>query len=142
MNEGHSTRTQTDSLRYKIKLGYQILKQLRFKKLRSLYILLFLFVLAGSALAQQSPAAVDDAKQNALRASGLEALYNLDYEKAQREFKELDRLYPTSPAGPQLLAARVWIKTLYESRRLQASLYSSESFYSSGDDKADPKMIT
>jgi len=110
--------------------------------LRSLYILLFLFVLAGRVMAQQSPAAVDDAKLNALRASGLEALYNLDYEKALREFKELDRLYPTSPAGPQLLAARLWIKTLYESRRLQASLYSSEGFYSSGDDKVDPKIIT
>jgi len=99
------------------------------------------FVLAGSVLGQQSPTAVDDAKQNALRASGLEALYNLDYDKAQREFKELDRLYPTSPAGPQLLAARVWIKTLYESRRLQASLYSSQGFYSSGDDKVDPKTV-
>lgn len=109
--------------------------------MKSLYILLFLFVLAGSVLGQQSPASVDDAKQNALRASGLEALYNLDYDKAQREFKELDRLYPTSPAGPQLLAARVWIKTLYESRRLQASLYSSEGFYSSGDDKVDPKTV-
>jgi len=40
-----------------------------------------------------------------------------------------------------LLAARLWIKTLYESRRLQSSLYSSESFYSSGDDKVDPKII-
>jgi len=109
--------------------------------LRSLYILLFVFVLAGSVLGQQSPASVDDVKQNALRASGLEALYNLDYDKAQREFKELDRLYPTSPAGPQLLAARVWIKTLYESRRLQASLYSSQGFYSSGDDKVDPKTV-
>src|SRR6266536_5957956 len=45
-------------------------------------------------------------------------------------------------AGPQLLAARLWIKTLYESRRLQSSLYSSESFYSSGDDKVDPKIIS
>ena len=76
-----------------------------------------------------------------LRRNGIEALYNLDYDKAQKEFKEISRLYPTSPAGPQLLAARLWIKTLYESRRLQASLYSSEAFYSSGDDKVDPKII-
>jgi tetratricopeptide (TPR) repeat protein len=41
-----------------------------------------------------------------------------------------------------LLAARVWIKTLYESRRLQGSLYSSETFYTSGDDKVDPKIVT
>jgi tetratricopeptide (TPR) repeat protein len=78
----------------------------------------------------------------ALRKSGVEALYNLDYDKAQKDFKEIVKLYPNHPAGPQLLAARVWIKALYETRRLQSSLYSSESFYSSGDDKVDPKTIT
>lgn len=78
---------------------------------------------------------------DSLRRSGIEALYNLDYDKAERDFKEIARLYPNHPAGPQLLAARLWIKTLYESRRLQSSLYSSESFYSSGDDKVDPKII-
>lgn len=78
---------------------------------------------------------------DALRRSGLEALYNLDYEKAQKDFKDIIRLYPNHPAGPQLMAARIWIKTLYESRRLQSSLYSSESFYSSGDDKVDPKVV-
>ena len=57
-----------------------------------------------------------------LRRSGLEALYNLDYEKARREFSEFAKLDPSNPTGPQLLAARVWIKTLYESRRLQSSL--------------------
>ena len=78
----------------------------------------------------------------ALRKSGIEALYNLDYDKAQKDFKEIVKLYPSHPAGPQLLAARVWIKALYETRRLQSSLYSSENFYSSGDDKVDPKIIT
>jgi tetratricopeptide (TPR) repeat protein len=77
-----------------------------------------------------------------LRRSGLDALYNIDYDKAQRDFKEIVKLYPNHPGGYQLLAARVWIKTLYESRRLQASLYSSESFYSTGDDKVDPKIVT
>ena len=79
---------------------------------------------------------------DSLRRTGTEALYNLDYDKAQKDFKEIIRLYPNHPAGPQLMAARVWIKTLYESRRLQSSLYSSESFYSSGEDKVDPKVIT
>lgn len=78
----------------------------------------------------------------ALRKSGIEALYNLDYDKAQKDFKEIVKLYPNHPAGPNLLAARVWIKALYETRRLQSSLYSSENFYSSGDDKVDPKIIT
>ncbi|MFN2492127.1 MAG: tetratricopeptide repeat protein [Pyrinomonadaceae bacterium] len=81
------------------------------------------------------------AQFESVRRSGLEALRNLDYDQAQKDFKEIARLYPNHPAGPQLLAARLWIKTLYESRRLQSSLYSSESFYSSGDDKVDTKVV-
>lgn len=77
-----------------------------------------------------------------LRRSGLDALYNIDYDKAHRDFNEIVKLYPNHPGGYQLLAARLWIKTLYESRRLQVSLYSSESFYTNGDDKVDPKIVT
>ncbi|MEO7971627.1 MAG: hypothetical protein ABI698_10040 [bacterium] len=111
--------------------------------------LIFVFTIlitVATAVAAQTPssawiAETDRAKFDALRRSGLEALYNLDYDKAQKDFKEITLLYPTHAAGPQLLAARVWIKTLYETRRLQSSLYNSESFYSSGDDKVDPKVI-
>jgi tetratricopeptide (TPR) repeat protein len=117
-----------------------------YRNLRSIIILVLLLVTVGTGSAQQpqtsSPEATDKAKLDSLRRSGIEALYNLDYDKAERDFKEIVRLYPSHPAGPQLLAARLWIKTLYESRRLQSSLYSSESFYSSGDDKVDPKIIT
>src|SRR4051794_11076157 len=104
---------------------------------------MILAALAATAVAQNSAwlAEGDRAQFETLRKSGIEALYNLDYEKAQQDFKEISKLYPTHAAGPQLLAARVWIKTLYESRRLQSSLYSSESFYSSGDDKVDPKVV-
>jgi len=76
-----------------------------------------------------------------LRKDGLEALYNIDYDRAYRDFKQIADSYPNHPAGPQLLAARLWIKTLYESRRLQSSLYNSESFYTNGDDKVDPKVV-
>jgi tetratricopeptide (TPR) repeat protein len=116
------------------------------RNLRSIIILVLLLVTVGTGSAQQpqtsSPEATDKAKLDSLRRSGIEALYNLDYDKAERDFKEIVRLYPSHPAGPQLLAARLWIKTLYESRRLQSSLYSSQSFYSSGDDTVDPKIIT
>ncbi len=99
----------------------------------------------AQAPAQPSAAWLTDAERarfEELRRSGLDALYNIDYDKAEREFKEITRLYPNHPGGYQLLAARVWIKTLYESRRLQVSLYSSESFYTNGDDKVDPKIVT
>jgi tetratricopeptide (TPR) repeat protein len=85
---------------------------------------------------------VETSNFESLRRNGIEALYNLDYEKARREFTEITKLYPQHPGGYQLLAARLWLKTLYESRRLQTSLYNSDSFYSRGDDKVDPKIIT
>ena len=113
--------------------------------MRNLVIVVLLLVTVGAVRAQQPQTSSDQATNkvefDSLRRSGLEALYNLDYDKAQKDFKEIVRLYPSHPAGPQLLAARLWIKTLYESRRLQSSLYSSQSFFSSGDDKVDPKII-
>jgi tetratricopeptide (TPR) repeat protein len=104
---------------------------------------LFLLVTAFSASAQQ-PWLTDAERERfeALRRSGLDALYNIDYDKAERDFKEIVKLLPNHPGGYQLLAARLWIKTLYESRRLQSSLYNSEGFYSNGDDKVDPKIVT
>jgi tetratricopeptide (TPR) repeat protein len=113
---------------------------------RYFVVLVLLLGVALSAPAQQpsSPWLTDAerARFEELRRSGLEALYNIDYDKAQRDFKEIVQLLPNHPGGYQLLAARLWIKTLYESRRLQGSLYSSESFYSSGDDKVDPKIVS
>ena len=114
--------------------------------MKVLGVLALLLMVAFCADAQQSSAPwltdAERARFEELRRSGLEALYNIDYDKAQRDFKEIVRLYPNHPGGYQLLAARVWIKTLYESRRLQSSLYSSESFYTNGDDKVDPKIVT
>ena len=109
-------------------------------------VLILLLAAAVVTQAQQpsSPwiTAAERARFEELRRSGLDALYNIDYDKAERDFKEIVKLIPNHPGGYQLLAARVWIKTLYESRRLQGSLYSSESFYTSGDDKVDPKIVT
>jgi hypothetical protein len=108
---------------------------------------LVLLLTATFGVAAQQPSSPwlsdsERARFEELRRSGLDALYNIDYDKAQRDFKQIVQLFPSHPGGYQLLAARVWIKTLYESRRLQGSLYSSESFYTNGDDKVDPKIIT
>lgn len=108
-------------------------------------LVLFLLVTAPGVEAQQPFSSwlseAERAHFESLRRSGLEALYNLDYTKAQNDFKEIIRLYPNYPAGYRLQAAGVWMKALYASRRLQSSLYSSESFYTSGDDKVDPKVV-
>lgn len=109
------------------------------------FLIVLVLLLVYPAVSQTTPSGgmteKERAQYDALRSSGNAALYDFDYDKALKDFKELDRLFPTHPAGPQMLAARIWAKTLFESRRLQSSLYSSESFYSSGEDKADPKVV-
>src|ERR1051325_676568 len=93
-------------------------------------------------LAGKTPHEAGRARLDELRAAGFEALYNLDYEGARRQFKEIVRLFPEHPAGPQFLAATLWTQTLNEARRLQSSLYSSESFYNSkSEDAVDPRTV-
>lgn len=82
------------------------------------------------------------AKFEALRIAGSDALFNLDYESARKSFKEMAFAFPNYPAGPQFLADSLWVETLYQTRRLQSSLYGSDdTFYSTSDDKADPKIV-
>ena len=99
----------------------------------------------SSGLSQRSDSAwlkdAERAKFESLRVTGFEALCNLDYENARKNFKEIARLFPTYPAGQQFLADTLWIETLYQTRRLQSSLYDTESFYSENEDKADPRTI-
>jgi hypothetical protein len=94
-----------------------------------------------SSVKPQPPAEVERARFDQLRAQGFEALYNLDYETAREKFKELARLFPDHPAGPQFLAAALWSQTLYKSRRLQASIYHTEALYAKNEDRADPQVI-
>jgi tetratricopeptide (TPR) repeat protein len=96
---------------------------------------------ANAPQAAASAAPSDKKRFDELRREGFDALYNLDYEGARRRFQELAKAFPDHPAGPQFLAAGLWLKTLNESRRLQASLYNTEGFYKEKDDKADPKTV-
>src|SRR2546427_2887239 len=82
------------------------------------------------------------AKFEQLRIAGSEALFNLDYERARKNFKEMAQTLRNYPAGPQFLADTLWVETLYQTRRLQSSLYGDDdTFYSTSDDKADPRVV-
>jgi len=109
----------------------------------AIVLLIFAF---SSGLAQQGSSPwlteTERAKFETLRIAGSEALFNLDYETARKSFKEMAQAFPNYPAGPQFLADSLWIETLYETRRLQSSLYGGDdSFYSTSDDKADPAIV-
>jgi tetratricopeptide (TPR) repeat protein len=112
----------------------------------TLRVLLLVLLSALPVLAQQSSppwlTEAERAKFEALRVTGSEALFNLDYETARKTFKEMAQAFPNYPAGTQFLADSLWIETLYQTRRLQSSLYGGDdSFYSTGDDKADPQVV-
>src|SRR5215831_17187877 len=85
---------------------------------------------------------VERARFEKLRIAGSEALFNLDYDAARKNFKEMATAFPSYPAGPQFLADTLWAETLYQTRRLQSSLYGDDdTFYSTSDDKVDPKIV-
>jgi hypothetical protein len=96
---------------------------------------------ASTATTTAAGGEVDRARFDRARTEGFEALYNLDYDTARARFKELSRLYPDHPAGPQFLAASLWLETLNATRRLQSGLYNNESFYAKTEDKVDPKIV-
>src|SRR5256714_2472498 len=82
------------------------------------------------------------AKFEQLRIAGSEALFNLDYDDARKNFKEKAVTFPNYPAGPQFLADTLWAETLYQSRRLQSSLYGDDdTFYATSDAKVDPRIV-
>src|ERR1700737_2994877 len=99
---------------------------------RQLALSIFLFLLAGTVFGQDSEKVrlneTERARRDSLRREGYEALYNLDYEGARRRFQEMTQLFPNHPAGPQCMAASIWLETLNESWQLKASLYSTESY--------------
>lgn len=95
---------------------------------------------ASAAVEKEAVGPFDQKRFDAMRTEGFDSLYNLDYEAARRRFHDITVAFPTHPAGYELLAAGLWLKTLNESRRLQASLYNNEGFYKEKDDKVDPKV--
>ncbi|MFN2576268.1 MAG: hypothetical protein ABR607_01105 [Pyrinomonadaceae bacterium] len=104
--------------------------------------LLILFVIPQTGHAQQPwLTEAQRAQFETLRIAGSEALFNLDYDGARKNFKQMADAFPNYPAGPQFLADTLWTETLYETRKLQSSLYGSDSFYSDSEDKADPKVV-
>src|ERR1051325_4721099 len=107
---------------------------------RRMELLVLAAMLALPAVSDCQPAAtpwltdIERAKFEKLRIAGSEALFNLDYETARKNFKEMAVAFPNYPAGPQFLADTLWAETLYQTRRLQSSLYGNDdTFYSTGD---------
>jgi len=113
----------------------------------STLLLLFLLFLVGSAgvLAQtgdgKTGTAAVSPQLEQLQKKGSEALFNLEYDAARQNFREMSRLSPDDPSGPEMLATTLWLETLNQARRLHAAIYSTQSFYSGTEDKPDPRVV-
>src|SRR5947208_3622686 len=119
---------------------------MRVRIMRFIFILFISLSLCGLAQAQSSNTTwltdTERTKFEKLRLAGSEALFNLDYDSARKNFKDMADAFPNYPAGPQFLADTLWAETLYQTRRLQSSLYGDDdTFYSTSDDKVDPKLV-
>ena len=66
---------------------------------------------AGPGAAPESSAASESAR---LRARGLEAGYNLDHHEAIAAFRAASELSPEDPAPHRLIAATLWINSLFQ----------------------------
>jgi len=77
---------------------------------------------------------------NKIRLTGFDALYNMDYSTARAKFTQMTELSPENPAGHFYLATNYWLELLNSSRRLQANLYSGDSFYAETEEKVDVKV--
>jgi hypothetical protein len=111
-------------------------------KFRALLILLLLFLPSVHVLAQSGnvPTALPESQLDKLRQKGSESLFNLDYDAARQTFKELERLSPHDPIGPQMLATTLWLQTLNNSRLRQGAIYSTQSFEAQSEDKPEPRV--
>jgi tetratricopeptide (TPR) repeat protein len=115
----------------------------KYSKLRLLFLLsmsVFVSAYAQSGSSRTGTAAVTPRLEE-LQEKGYEALFNLDYEVARQRFKEMVRLYPDDPTGPHMLATTLWLETLNKARRLQAAIYSTQSFYAATEDRPDPRLL-
>lgn len=95
-------------------------------------------ILVAAAFAQSQNRLDLKSRLDELRARGYQSLYNLDYESARASFSEMIKLAPDHPAGPQCMAASLWVQQLNESWELKATLYSTKT-YSQENRLQDPK---
>lgn len=75
-----------------------------------------------------------------LRIAGFEALYNLDYTKARKQFDRMVAIAPDRPSGYLYVSNCMWLEMLNKTRRLQTNLYSDDSFFADTKEEVDKEF--
>ena len=116
---------------------------------RQTHILLALIIaLSINARAQRvstvQTSVVDSMLSDESFTSGIDAMYDLDFEEARSRFEEVAQRFPDHPAGPYYLAANLFLRTMTKPSRLLpllSNLSGSETFSGKSDDKVDPQTV-
>ena len=90
------------------------------------------FVVLVCVLSVQSAFAADPQQ---IYQEATEALYNLDFSKAEPAFTGLTRDYPDNPDYWTALASTVWLKILYDQQKLNMESFSSKDRFGTSDSK-------
>jgi predicted Zn-dependent protease len=81
--------------------------------------LLAILLLAGAVPLQSSP--------DALYRDAVNALYSLDFTRAEQRFEELRKEEPEDPHSWNRLASVVWLEILYKQQKLQLDRYAGDN---------------
>lgn len=102
------------------------------------YLLLLLFLISSTASEAQE---LFPGPLAHLRQEGFSSLYNMHYEDAEKNFKEMILTDPKHPSGYIYLASTIWLEHLAALRRLQTSLYNrNDSFFFESNEETDGKV--
>jgi tetratricopeptide (TPR) repeat protein len=69
---------------------------------------------------------------------GFTAIYNIDYNEADRVFARLQQDYPTHPAPPLYRATVVWLRELFERQDLDLDKFIAPTYFTEPTDRKMP----
>jgi tetratricopeptide (TPR) repeat protein len=96
-------------------------------------IVLLLCLLLSRPLVAQDPAG--PAGPARLYADSTNALYNLDFNTAQRGYEALTRSYPDNPDYWNALASSLWLKITYDQQKLNIESFSGKATFGTKESK-------
>jgi tetratricopeptide (TPR) repeat protein len=91
-------------------------------------------VCAMLALVEKSAFAADPPP---LYQHGVEKLYNLYFDEAESDFKNLTKEYPDDPLYWNSLASTIWLKMLYSQQKLNIESFSLKDTFGTSESKDD-----
>ena len=89
---------------------------------------------------QANPGAPQGASHDPLTATAFDHFYDMEYDRAQREFEKILERYPNDPFAVNHLLTAVLMRNLYETGGMNTGDYTNDSFIGHAPRPSDPKV--